>query len=53
MKAKIVQIGLRIRNTSVPMIVTGKESEADGVFALCSEKCEKKMKETISQELES
>jgi len=39
------------------MIVTGKDSEAklsgtDGIFALCSEKCAKKMKETLSHELE-
>lgn len=56
-EGKIIQIGIRTRNTSVPMIVAGKESEAklqgtDGIFALCSEKCHKKMKETLSQELE-
>jgi len=56
-EGKIIQIGLRTRNTSVPMIVTGKESEAklqgiDSVFSLCSEKCKKKMKETLSKELE-
>ena len=56
-EGRIIQISLRTRNTSVPMIVTGKESEAklqgtDGVFALCSEKCKKKMKETLSLELE-
>ncbi|WP_129692419.1 hypothetical protein [Gottfriedia acidiceleris] len=56
-EGKIIQIGLRTRNTSVPMIVTGKDSEAklsgtDGIFALCSEKCVKKMKETLSHELE-
>lgn len=56
-EGKIIQIGLRTRNTSVPMIVAGNESEAklegtDGIFALCSENCYKKMKETLSQELE-
>ncbi|MGF6952472.1 hypothetical protein QF028_004977 [Neobacillus sp. B4I6] len=52
----IMQIGLRTRNTSVPMIVTARESEAklqgtDGIFALCSEKCGKKMKDTLNKEL--
>ena len=56
-EGRIIQIGLRTRNTSVPMIVTGVESDAklqgiDGVFSLCSEKCKKKMKETLSNELE-
>ncbi|QKE76073.1 hypothetical protein HPK19_25035 (plasmid) [Arthrobacter citreus] len=56
-EGKIIHIGLRTRNTSVPMIVSGKDSEAksegtDGIFALCSEKCYKKMKETLSLELE-
>lgn len=56
-EGKIIQIGLRTRNTSVPMIVTGKDSEAklsgtDGIFALCNEKCVKKMKETLAHELE-
>jgi hypothetical protein len=56
-EGKIIQIGLRTRNTSVPMIVTARESEAklkgtDGIFALCSEKCGKKMKDTLTTELE-
>ncbi len=38
------------------MIVTARESEAkdqgtDGIFALCSEKCGKKMKETVTKEI--
>ncbi|UOQ92151.1 hypothetical protein MUO14_16865 [Halobacillus shinanisalinarum] len=52
----IIQIELNTRNTSVPMIVTARDSEAktqgtDGIFALCSEKCGKKMKETVTKEL--
>jgi hypothetical protein len=52
----IIQIGLHTRNTSVPMIVTAKDSEAknqgtDGIFALCSEKCGEKMKDTVTKEL--
>jgi len=53
----IIQIGLRTRNTSVPMIVTASNSEAklqgtDGIFAICSENCGKKMKNTLNKELE-
>ncbi len=56
-EGKIIQIGLSSRNTSVPMIVTARESEAklqgtNGIFALCSEKCGKKMKDTLTTELE-
>ncbi|WP_239454236.1 hypothetical protein [Bacillus suaedaesalsae] len=52
----IIQVGLRTRNTSVPMIVTAKGSDAknegtDGIFALCSEKCGTKMKSTLTKEL--
>jgi hypothetical protein len=52
----IIQIGLNTRNTSVPMIVTARDSEAknqgtDGIFALCSEKCGEKMKESVTNEL--
>jgi hypothetical protein len=52
----IIQIGLNTRNTSVPMIVTTRDSEAknqgaDGIFALCSEKCGEKMKETVTKEI--
>ena len=56
-EGKIIQIGHRTRNTSVPMIVTARESEAklqgtDGIFALCSEKCGTKMKDSLTKELE-
>jgi hypothetical protein len=52
----IIQVDLRTRNTSVPMIVTASDSEAklqgsDGIFALCSEKCGEKMKNTLTKEL--
>jgi len=55
-EGSIIQIGLNTRNTSVPMIVTASDSEAkkqgtDGILALCSEKCGKKMKETVTREL--
>jgi hypothetical protein len=38
------------------MIVTTRDSEAknqgaDGIFALCSEKCGEKMKETVTKEI--
>ncbi|WP_307440142.1 hypothetical protein [Bacillus sp. V2I10] len=52
----ITQISLRTRNTSVPMIVTASNSEAkhqgtDGIFAICSERCGAKMKDTVTKEL--
>lgn len=55
-EGKIIQIDLLTRNTSVPMIVTARESEAklqgtDGIFALCSEKCGMKMKDTLTKKL--
>lgn len=51
----IIQIRLNSRNTSVPIMVTAKASEAknqgtDGVFAVCSEKCGQKMKDTVTKE---
>jgi hypothetical protein len=54
---RITQIYLKSRNKSVPMIVTAANSEAkksgqDGIFALCSEKCGAKMKETLKEELQ-
>lgn len=53
---RIVHIHLESRNTSVPMIVPGENSEADkqgvdGVFPICSEKCGNKMKEALSKEI--
>lgn len=47
---------LESRNTSVPMIVPGKNSEADkegidGLFPICSEKCGDKMREALSKEI--
>jgi hypothetical protein len=53
---RIVHIHLDSRNTSVPMVVPGDNSEADkqgvdGVFSICSEKCGDKMKEALSKEI--
>lgn len=53
---RIMSIYLATRNTKVPFIVVAKNSEAkregiDGIFAICSEKCGMKMKETINKEL--
>ncbi|MFC0272352.1 hypothetical protein ACFFIX_12995 [Metabacillus herbersteinensis] len=52
----ITQIKLQTRNTSVPMNVTASDSEAkkqgtDGIFAICSERCGEKMKDTVTKEL--
>lgn len=52
----ITQIRLQTRNTSVPLIIAGRNSEAknrgsDGIFAICSEKCGEKMKDTLTKEL--
>lgn len=57
-EGEIIQVFLQSRNTSVPMIVTTSDSEAkkngsDGIFALCTEKCGKKMKETLVYEKET
>lgn len=54
---KIISLHLKTRNTSVPLIIVADDSEAkrngqDGIFALCSENCGTKMKETITKELE-
>ncbi|MGP4070006.1 hypothetical protein ACTWP7_15475 [Halobacillus sp. B29] len=54
-EGSITQLWLETRNTSVPVIVTTADSEAkkdgsDAMFALCSEKCGKKMKETLDKE---
>lgn len=56
-EGKITQIFLTSRNTSVPLIVVAKGSEAskqghDGIFALCSEKCGEKMQNTLRNELD-
>lgn len=55
-QGEVIQIGIHSRNTSVPMIVPADESEAklqgtDAIFAMCSEKCANKMKETLTKEL--
>ncbi|MEH6993576.1 hypothetical protein V7075_12755 [Neobacillus drentensis] len=47
---------LESRNTSVPMIVPGENSEADkegidGIFPICSEKRGDKMREALSKEV--
>ena len=53
---RIVHIHLESRNTSVPMLVPGKDSEADkqgidGIFPICSEKCGEKMRDALSKEI--
>ncbi|MGQ7889836.1 hypothetical protein [Paenibacillus sp. WC2504] len=53
----IISIYLSTRRTRVPLIVVADGSEAkrsgqDGIFALCSENCSIKMKETVTKELE-
>ena len=53
---RISHIHLESRNTSVPMIVPGKNSEADkqeidGIFPICSEKCGDKMRDALSKEI--
>src|SRR5687767_1580829 len=53
---RMVHIHLESRNTSVPMIVPGENSEADkqgmdGIFPICSEKCGDKMREALSKEI--
>jgi len=53
---EIIQMYLKSRNTSVPIIITAIGSEAkksgqDGIFALCSEKCGKKMREILNKEM--
>jgi hypothetical protein len=52
----IISLHLMTRNTSVPFIVVASDSDAkrngiDGIFAVCSEKCGGKMKETLSKEI--
>lgn len=52
----IISLHLVTRNTSVPFIVVARDSEAkrngiDGIFAICSEKCGARMKETLSKEV--
>lgn len=54
-EGEIIQVFLESRNTSVPMIVTTSDSEAkkngsDGIFALCTDKCAKKMRKTLVYE---
>lgn len=53
---KIVQMYLKSRNTSVPIIISAVGSEAkkngqDGLFALCSEQCGEKMRNVLKEEL--
>ncbi|MEH7178281.1 hypothetical protein [Neobacillus vireti] len=53
---RIVHIHLESRNTSVPMLVPGIDSEADkkgidGIFPICSEKCGEKMRDALSKEI--
>lgn len=54
---RITSLYLNTRKTSVPLIVVADDSEAkrngqDGIFAICSENCAIKMKETVTKELE-
>jgi hypothetical protein len=53
---RIIHIHLESRNTSVPMLVPGINSESDrqgidGIFPICSEKCGAKMQEALSKEI--
>lgn len=57
-EGEIIQIYLRSRNTSVPMIVTTADSEAkkndqDGLFVVCSQKCGEKMKASLAKEIDT
>lgn len=51
----ITQVELETRHTSVPMVVAGSGSDAkrdgvDGIFAVCSSTCGKKMRDTLAKE---
>jgi hypothetical protein len=53
---RIIHLHLESRNTSVPMIVPGENSEAklagvDGIFSICSLKCGEKMRESLKKEI--
>ena len=55
-EGSITHIFVKSRNTSVPMIVVAKGSEAkedgiDGIFPICSPKCGEKMKQALSKEI--
>lgn len=57
-EGEIIQVYLNSRKTSVPMIVTTADSEAkkngqDGLFAVCSEKCGKKLKSSLAKEIDT
>jgi hypothetical protein len=53
---RIIHIYFESRNTSIPMIVPGENSEAklsgiDGIFPICSQKCGEKMRESLAKEI--
>lgn len=53
---KIIQVYIKSKNISVPMIVAAADSEAkkhgqDGIFAVCSEKCGNKLREALKEDL--
>lgn len=53
---RLIHIHLESRNTNVPMIVPGENSEAkiagvDGIFPICSQKCGEKMRESLAKEI--
>ncbi|WP_449354618.1 hypothetical protein ACUL41_16895 [Virgibacillus natechei] len=57
-EGEIIQVYLKSRNTSVPMIVTTEDSEAkkhgqDGLFAVCDHKCGDKMKAALAKEVDT
>jgi hypothetical protein len=57
-EGEIIHVYLNSRNTRVPMIVTTADSEAkkhgqDGLFAVCSQKCGEKMKNSLAKEIDT
>ncbi|WP_284680364.1 hypothetical protein [Aceticella autotrophica] len=53
---KIIQVYIKSKNISVPMIVADADSEAkkhgqDGIFAVCSEKCGNKLREALLEDI--
>jgi hypothetical protein len=53
---RMIHIHLESRNTSVPMIIPGENSEAklegiDGIFTICSQKCGEKMRASLAKEI--
>ena len=54
-EGQIIQVHLKSRNTSVPMIVTASDSPTkaqgtDGMFAVCNNSCGEKMRKVLVKE---